>query len=175
VRQPPSEQSVVVLLPDTHRLRQDFNDEQAELRLLSVASPTCDQCRAGLNLVLDTVENTPGVAAFVLWIAMLDGDTQQTANEAAVGLPVDASVSQYWEEEGWPVSARLRSVLGIGPYDPTQSAWDVHLLYLRGAAWEGDAPPPPAAWAYNLLDDLCVGERLSARVVRRWMSEWISS
>jgi hypothetical protein len=164
-----------VSLPDTRQLRQDFNNEQAELRVLSVVSPTCDHCLSGLKLVLDAIDRTPGVTVFVLWIAILDDDTTEAAGDAAESVRVDASVSHYWEEEGWPVSSRLRSVLGIGPYHPAQSAWDVHLLYQRGANWNEDAPPPPAAWAYNLLDDLCVGERLSTTVVQRWLHDWIGN
>jgi hypothetical protein len=102
---------------------------------------------------------------------MLDGDTPQAARLAANDFRIDGVARHYWEEEGWPVSTRLRSVLGIGPYDATQSAWDVHLLYRTDAEWRGDEPPSPTAWAYNLLDDLCVGERLSATVVDRWLNE----
>ena len=69
------------------------------------------------------------------------------------------------------MSTRVRTVLGIGPYDPTQSAWDVHLLYRLGAEWDGNAPPLPTAWVYNLSDHLDVGERLSASAVRGWLAE----
>jgi DNA-binding NtrC family response regulator len=87
------------------------------------------------------------------------GDSQVSA---VFGLDRDHTVRHYWEEDGWPVSTRVRSLLRIGPYDPTQSAWDVHLLYRLGAEWDGNTPPLPTTWAYNLTDDLCVGERLSA-------------
>jgi hypothetical protein len=162
-----------VSLPGTARLRRDFNDERAERRVLSLVSPTCDQCAAGLRLVLDGVAGADGAAAFVLWLNMLEGDTAQAAGRAAISFGVDGvrAVQHYWEDDGWPVSSRVRSLLGIGPYDPTQSAWDVHLLYRLGAEWNGNAPPLPAAWAHNLLDDLCVGERLSATVVRSWLAE----
>jgi hypothetical protein len=99
--------------------------------------------------------------------------TRQAANDTADRVAADASVSHYWEEEGWPVSSRLRTVLGIGPYDPTQSAWDIHLSYRRGVTWDGDTPPTPTAWAYNQLVDLDVGERLSTTVVQRWVREVI--
>jgi hypothetical protein len=123
--------------------------------------------------VLDVVDGADDVAVFVLWLNMLEGDTAREARRAAAAFGVDRdhTVRHYWEEDGWPVSTRVRSVLGIGPYDPTQSAWDVHLLYRFGAEWDGNTPPLPAAWAYNLTDDLCVGERLSATVVRRWLDE----
>jgi len=110
-----------------------------------------------LKLVLDAIDGAPGVAVFVLWIAMLDGDTLQAAKEAANCLNVDASVRHYWEEEGWPVSARLRPVLGIGPYDPTQSAWDIHLLFPTRC----DVGRGRPAFAYS------VGVQPAGRPVRR--------
>jgi hypothetical protein len=121
--------------------------------------------------VLDVVAGADDVAVFVLWLNMLEGDTAQEAQRAAATVGVSRAVRHYWEADGWPVSTRVRSVLRIGPYDPTQSAWDVHLLYRPGAEWDGNTPPLPTAWAYNLTDDLCVGERLSATVVRRWVDE----
>jgi hypothetical protein len=65
---------------------------------------------------------------------MLEEDTAEEADRAATAFGVNGHgiVRHYWEEEGWPVSSRVRSALGIGPYDPTQSAWDVHLLYRLG-------------------------------------------
>jgi hypothetical protein len=158
-------------LSDTLRLQRDFNEQHAERRVLSLVSPTCDRCLAGLRLVLDVIDDAPGISVFVLWLNMLEGDSPHAALRAAKDFTVDVVVRHYWEEEGWPLSTRVRSVLGIGPYDPTQSAWDVHLLYPRGAEWNGDDPPSPAAWAYNLLDGLCVGERLSTSVVRTWLSQ----
>jgi hypothetical protein len=160
-----------VCLPDTVCLRRDFNDDLSERRVLSLVSPTCDHCLAGLKLVLDAITGTSGVAVFVLWLNMLDGDTPQAARLAAEDFRIDGVARHYWEEEGWPVSTRLRSVLGIGPYDARQSAWDTHLLYRSGAEWDGDNLPSPTAWAYNSLDGLCVGQRLNATVVRAWLNE----
>jgi hypothetical protein len=164
-------QSAVVSLPGTVRLRRDFNDERADRRVLSLVSPTCGQCLDGLRLVLEGFSGVAGVSVFVLWLSMLEGDTPQAADRAATEFGVDGAVRHYWEEDGWPVSTYVRSVLGIGPYDPTRSAWDVHLMYRVDAEWEGDAPPVPTAWAFNLVDDLDVGERLSATVMRRWLDD----
>jgi hypothetical protein len=96
---------------------------------------------------------------------MLDGDDAESQGYAAdVGL----KARHYWEEEGWPVSARLRPMLGIGPYDPTRSAWDVYLLYDGTAMWVPGRPPAPVAWAYNTQADLPAGERLDAVLLHRW-------
>ena len=158
-------------LPGTDGLRRDFSRERVDRRVLSLVSPTCTQCLAGLRLVLDEIADVAGVAVFVLWLAMLESDGPGAADRAANELGRDGAVRHYWEEEGWPTSTHVRAVLGIGPHDPAQSAWDVHLLYRLDAEWDGDAPPRPTAWAYNGVDDLGVGERLSASVVRRWLDD----
>jgi hypothetical protein len=137
--------------------------------VLSVISPTCDNCRGGLRLVRDVVDGHPAVVLFVLWIGMLSGDSASAAARAAAESGGDTDARHYWEEEGWPVSTRLRSILGIGSYDPTRSAWDVYLLYPRGVRWAGDDPPVPSGWAYNVPADLPVGERLNAALLHRWM------
>jgi hypothetical protein len=143
-----------VLLPDTQRLRSDFNNQVTERRVLAIVSPTCGDCRAGPRLVLDAVGERRTVSLFVLWTGMLAGDTAEAASSAAEQTGYDRKVWHYWEDEGWPVSTRLRAVLRIGPYDPTRSAWDVYLLYPNGPTWSGEDPPVPVAWAYNLRDDL---------------------
>jgi hypothetical protein len=160
---------VVVSLPGPDLLRQEFNDRRADLRVVSLVSPSCDQCLDGLKLVLDTVSGGgQDVTVFVLWLNIIEGDGPQAAARRAGEYGVPRSVRHYWEGDGWPVSSRARAVVGIGEYDPTQSAWDVHLLYRRGVEWDGDLPSP-TAWAYNNTDDFCVGERLNAAVIQGWL------
>jgi hypothetical protein len=136
--------------------------------VLAVVSPTCEACRAGLRLVRGAISDRPGVSLLVLWVGMLVDDTADAASSAANQLGSDPRVSHYWEEEGWPVSTRLRATLGLGPYDPTRSAWDVYLLYPRGVKWTSEDPPSPAEFAHNLRDHPAVGDRLDEALVRRW-------
>jgi hypothetical protein len=121
-----------------------------------------------LRLVLDAVGGAQDLTVLVLWLNMIEGDGVQAAAQRADEYAVLPSVRHYWEGDGWPISSRARAVLGLGEYDPTQSAWDVHLLYGPGVEWDGDLPQPTAV-AYNTLEDLCVGERLNATVIRRWL------
>jgi hypothetical protein len=161
---------VVVALPDSTQLRNDFKDRRGALRVVSVVSPTCEDCLAGLGLLFEAIDGAH-VASLVLWLGMLPGDSPEAAEESAKRFAVDPPALHYWEEEGWPVSTRLRPFLGIGPHDPTRSAWDVSLLYGPGVEWcEGD-PPAPDAWAYNTRGDLRGGERLSAARVRDWVRD----
>ena len=43
-------------------------------------------------------------------------------------------------------STRLRQLLGLGPFDPKMSAWDVYLLYSPGTIWTNEGPPMPSDW-----------------------------
>jgi hypothetical protein len=161
---------VVVRLGGSDQLRVDFNARNAAPRIVSVVSPTCEDCLAGLTVVLDGIVGDPSIVALVLWVAMLSGDGPDAAAVAATRFSADGSALHYWEEEGWPVSTRLRPVLGLGPHDAARSAWDVYLLYEPGIEWLDDDPPVPNAWAYNTRDDLPSGERLTQAVVAGWLN-----
>ena len=158
-------------LPDSTQLRNDFNDRRDVRRVVSVVSPTCDDCLAGLSLLFEAIDAAVHIAPLVLWLGMLPGDASEAAEESAKRFAADPPALHYWEEEGWPVSTRLREVLRIGPYDPTRSAWDVYLLYGPGVEWGKGDPPAPDAWAYNTRDDLLGGQRLSKAVVRDWVRD----
>ena len=161
--------ALVQSLPGPDVLRKDFNERRADPRVLSLVSPTCDQCLAGLRVVVDTIGDARGITVLVLWLDMIAGDGPEAAARMSSELARNSGVKHYWEGDGWPVSSRVRSLLGIGAYDPKQSAWDVHVLYGQGIEWSGVAPPSPTAVAYNTLDDMSVGKRLSATVIRRWL------
>ena len=78
-----------------------------------------------------------GPKCLVLWTAMLAGDSADVAAERGSS---DHRCAHYWEEEGWPVSARLRPILGLGPYIPEMTAWDVYLLYPTAIVWTNEDP-----------------------------------
>ena len=108
------------------QLRRDFNQWSDTSRVLSVLSPTCPNCLEGYRLVS---QMPAGPTSLVLWTAMLDGDSSLAATDQ---IGSDRRSTHYWEGERWPVSTRLRPVLGFGPYDPEMSAWDVYLLFPQG-------------------------------------------
>ena len=146
------------------RLRQDFNQWSDAVRVISVVSPTCPNCLEGYELV----SRTPaGPTSLVLWTAMLDGDSTRFAFER---IGSDRRSTHYWEGEGWPVSTRLRPVLGLGTYNPEMSAWDVYLLFPPGVVWTDEDPPLPLDWTHNLREN----EPDRPRITRDLLIEWSS-
>lgn len=144
------------------QLQRDFNQHSEKVRVLAVLSPTCPDCHTGYELLL----NMPaGPACMVLWTAMREGDT---AEVAAKLIGSDRRCSHYWETQGWPVSTRLRPALGLGPYDPELSAWDVYLVYRPGINWTGEDPPAPSDWTHNLREHEPRRPRISSALLGRW-------
>ena len=134
------------------------------LRVLSVLSPTCPNCLEGYELV----SHMPaGLTSFVLWTAMLEGDSPRAACDQ---IGSDRRSSHYWEDEGWPISTRLRPVLGLGPYRRETSVWDVYLLYGPGIVWADEYPPSPSDWTHNLQEDEPDQPRITADLLIEWSS-----
>ncbi len=82
----------------------------------------------------------------------------------------DRRCYHYWEDVDWTVSTRLRTVLGFGPYDPKQSAWDVYLLYRPGTVWTDAIPPPPSEWTHNLQEHGPERPRITTTLLSEWSS-----
>jgi hypothetical protein len=122
-------------------------------------------------LLFSAIDDAEDVINLVLWLRMLPGDDPEAAQRAAFRFSTEPRAMHFWEDEGWPFSTRLRHVLGIGPYDPARSAWDVYLFYDRGIEWGDGDPPAPTSWAYNTLDDLPGAARLSGPLVHDWLRE----
>lgn len=61
----------------------------------------------------------------------------------ATSLIPDERVRHYWDPDSL-VGAAYQDPLGL-----TEPAWDVWMLFGRGAVW-GDEPPRPAWWEHQL-------------------------
>jgi hypothetical protein len=131
--------------------------------VLAVLSPTCPECLAGYELLL---RMPPITTRLVLWTAMTDGDSVSTV----ATLIDDDNCTHYWEDEGWPVSTRLRPLLDLGPPDSEKSAWDVYLLYSPGIIGTEEDLPVPSDWTHNLRDQDAERPRITAAQIARWGS-----
>ena len=169
-------QSGAVFLPDTRQLRQDFNDEQAELGVLSVVSPTCDRCLSGLQLVLDTIAPHCGCHGLRVYGSRCSPAIHRRwPVPRAEGVRVDASVGQYLGKEGWLVSARLRSCWasvrtirrrahGMSTCCTGAVPSGTKMLNLRRRRG------PITSWMPSVPV-----VRTDPRVVQRWLHDWIGN
>jgi hypothetical protein len=93
----------------------------------------------------------PALRAYVVWTRILDDDDLAAARSAGAAL-ADARLVQLWDG-GAELARSLGNALRIRAREREDGmhglAWDVYLLYERGARW-GDAPPPPALWMEQL-------------------------
>jgi len=145
-----------------HRLQHDFNQSFESVRVLAVLSPTCPNCLEGYEMLS---RMPPGPKCLVLWTAMLAGDSAAVAAERS-----GHRCAHYWEEEDWPVSTRLRPILGFGPYIPEMSAWDLYLLYPPAIVWTNEYPPLPSDWSHNLREYAPQRPRITAALLAQWAS-----
>ncbi len=89
------------------------------------------------------VEASPGLAVFVVWVPILKADGQPDIETQA--LVADPRAQHFWDAAG-TLSALFHTIL---PLPREVRAWDLYVLYARGATWSA-APPLPAYWQHQL-------------------------
>jgi hypothetical protein len=87
------------------------------------------------------------VVVIVVWLPMLEGDTEAAAQGAADTILADPRVRHLYDPERHAGRAIARH-LGA---EQDQVAWDIYLFYEPGAEWR-EAPPTPAAWMHQLTN-----------------------
>jgi len=153
---------VTVLDADLTVLKTAFNAARDHVRLLFIVGPTCGPCLRGLmetNAALGpTLLSDHRLATFVVGVPTLGAQLEHARRAAR--LIQGSSVKFYWDPDG-AVGTRVERTLAIPEY-----AWDVWLTYAPGPVWEGETPPPPAAWMHQ-LGGLQQGVRLDADALAR--------
>jgi hypothetical protein len=83
------------------------------------------------------------VSGCVVWINMLDGDTEVTARESA-RIIADPRFRHFHDPE-----RQLGRVVGQRIGAEGKVAWDIYLFFAEGAEWVEDLPPP-TDWIHQL-------------------------
>ncbi len=94
-----------------------------------------------MQRVLEKLKGEP-IDMFIVWIPAINGDRYE-ATENAMTLIPDDRARHYWDG-GQALGEALSPTLGIR----AKMAWDVYVLYDKGAVWH-DTPPAPAAWMHQ--------------------------
>jgi hypothetical protein len=99
--------------------------------------------------------NDPDLRVYMVWVPKSRGLERDVAS--ATRQYPEPRAQHFWD---------ARSVLVDG-YEQTlqlpEDAWDVFMIYGRGARWEGTMPPAPDYWAHQL------GSREKPRVPGPWL------
>lgn len=84
----------------------------------------------------------------IVWVNMLDGDTEATAQNAATEIFGQSSVRHFYDPHRRAGEAIAESLGGLAD----DAAWDVYLFYEKGAEW-GESLPLPSRWMHQCKGD----------------------
>lgn len=84
------------------------------------------------------------ISVGIVWINILENDTEMMAIEAAGRFIADSRVLHFYDPQKRTGKAIARSLGGTG-----EVAWDVYMFYEKGAEWDED-PPRPSEWMHQL-------------------------
>jgi hypothetical protein len=141
-----------VLLCDSRTLPAAFDAAANSLKLVVLVSPTCPICLDGVAVVRESLAElgSADVAVHVVWVPVLKGDTPDAAQDSARLFGNTVQAAHYWDVDR-ALSSRYFDLLGLEARGRTV-AWDLYLIYERGARWTAE-PPMPKVWLQQLLLD----------------------
>lgn len=138
----------VVDLSDVSPLREWFQRETGNVRVIALLSPSCMSCIKGFEELQNTLKSvgSSNVRLAIVWLP-IGTETRQSAVSRSSGF-VDGRVTYFWDPyraagETWQSVLKLKG-----------AAWDVYMLYGPSSAWnEPDLDPaPPAFWMHQLKE-----------------------
>lgn len=136
------------LSEDGSELKQAFNRDKGKARLVLLLSPTCGTCLAAAwvteKYVLDTVR-ADSLRVYVVWGPMLGEEKEEDAREATGRIP-DPRVTQFWAGSQ-KVAEQFGRAVKLAPGKP---GWETFQLFLPGATWNAEVPPPAHFMHLNL-------------------------
>lgn len=131
---------LVILSPDGHELRQRFDADAGDVRLVMLLSPTCPNClalaRATERYVLEEVAD-PRLRVYLVWGPMLEGDSDAQATQAMAHMS-DPRVTHFWTASPAIAESFAKPLVLKSP------AWDLIFFYPPGGHWTDPVPQP--AW-----------------------------
>ena len=142
VRKAPVVQS---LSPEGSELKTLFNQDQGQVRVLLVLSPSCNICRMGARLVeRHLLENLhdPKLSVYIVWERISTQDSLESAIHAA-SLLSNEQIQHFWSAERF-ASTAFQVPVGI----QRDTAWDVFLVFGKEKTWTF-APPAFDVFMHN--------------------------
>lgn len=131
-------------LTNTEQLKQRFQQDSGNVRLIALVSPVCPECRRGFADMQYVLKEIPDnrLRAYIVWLPMFPSDSRSWAQTRSDEFK-DQRLSYYWDG-GKVTGQEWTKTLGIN-----RTAWDVYFLYGSGVKWNG-AAPAPSFWVHQL-------------------------
>lgn len=141
----------VVLNTDDQPLRDAFNHDQGDVRLVFLVDPICPGCLRGLadmgNDLLSNLGAGAPVKVYVVFEPVIGGRAKDIP--AAAALLRSSTSRLYWNPTG-DFGREMSHVLHYWNGHRWVYAWDTWLIYRPDAAWSGATPPEPAFLMHQL-------------------------
>ncbi len=132
-------------LKELSTLREAFNRDKGNIRLVTLLSPSCGYCVKGYRYVRKILEEVsdPRLRVYVVWEPMLSGDSRALAEKMSQKTQDARVVHQSWDEAQLSGKA-WQELMGLGGV-----AWDVYFLYGPEAEWGESGPAMPDYWEHQ--------------------------
>ena len=153
-RPPDAARASVATLDDQDQpLRDDFNRDRGNVRLMFLVDPICPGCLRGLaDMDRDLLSQLPSSARVKVYVVHepVIGATSKDVPGAA-GLLHTTLARHYWNPSG-AFGRHVSDALGLRKGDRPVHAWDVWMIYSPDAVWTDAAPPHPQRLMHQLWD-----------------------
>jgi hypothetical protein len=132
-------------------LRDDFNRDRGNIRLLFLVDPICPGCLRGLaDMGDDLLSRLPAgapVKVYVVHEPVIGGSARDIP--AAAALLRSSLPRHYWNPSG-DFGRQMSHALGFWNGFRWVYAWDTWLIYPADATWPATGPPKPAFLMHQL-------------------------
>jgi hypothetical protein len=140
-----------VLGADDGPLREDFNRDRGDVRLVFLVDPICPGCLRGMadmgDDLLAKLSASAPLKVYVVFEPVIGGQAKDIP--AAAALLRSSTSRLYWNPTG-DFGRQMSHVLHYWNGHRWVYAWDTWLVYRPDAVWSGAAPPEPAFLMHQL-------------------------
>lgn len=140
-----------VLGADDRPLREDFNRDHGNVRLVFLVDPICPECLRGMADIGDDLIANLGASApvkvYVVFEPVIGGQAKDIP--AAAALLRSSTARLYWNSTG-NFGQQMSHVLHYWNGHRWVYAWDTWLIYGPDAVWSSALPPEPAFLMHQL-------------------------
>jgi len=142
---------VVMLNGEDQPLREDFNRDQAFVRLMLLVDPICPECLRGMadmgDDVLAKLPKDSRIKVYVVHEPVIGGSDKDIP--AAAELLHTTLARHYWNPTG-DFGRQMSQVLGLLHGSSPVYAWDLYMIFPPNAVWSGQDPPQPSYLMHQL-------------------------